>query len=228
MSDPAPLPPAQADPAVQAGHAAQAAYNARLNAVDTDPNLDELARAEAIVSAYEQQTATLHALAEDLHNRRTTRYEHLTAQIPAGPGIPNDATPADRAVLAAAFRASLDQVRNATFTQLPVMLADALRYGDDVQMRAILTFAQDNGHTKLVDQWAEATGNADLLAELRALNAELHGVGPGRAWVAQALHAPNRPHNAYANLPILRQRAEQAARDAEQARRLATPSYRRY
>lgn len=223
-----PLPPIREDPSIQAGYAAQQAYGARLNEIDADTTLDELGRAEAIVAAYEEHLTTVQTLAEDLHTRRVARAQHLAGQIPTGPGIPDDATPADRAVFATAFRSSLAQARAAGLEERQQMLADAIKYGDDVLMRAVLSVADEKGEAKVFDQWAKATGKGDLLAELRALNEEIHGAGPSRAWVGQALRAPRPPRNEMSSLPVLRQRAEQSAREAEQARRLATPAYRRY
>lgn len=211
---PAPLPPAQADPAIVAGQAAQATYGARMAAIRDDPALDELARTEAIVAAYEEHNATINALAEDLHGRRGARLAHLQAQIPTGPGIPADASPADAAVLHTAFRAHLDQARNANPERRGQMLSDAVRFGDQVQVRAVLTAVLDGTRdlmqNRLLDAWAAATGNTAMLAELKQLNAEMNGLGPGRAWVAKALGAPQRPNNEIANLPVLLKRAEQA------------------
>lgn len=218
---PAPLPPAQTDPAVIAGQAAQAAYPARVETIRADPNLTDLAKAEAIVAAYEQQNADLQTHAEDLHVRRVARLAHLTAAIPAGPGIPADASQADAAVLQTAFRAHLDAARRASPDERQQMLADALRFGDSTQLRAVLTAGQDAGHTKLIDQWASATGNEPLLAEIRALNAEIAGRGPGRGHVWQAFQTPKRPAEVF-TVAELRRKAEQAA----QATRPHYTSYR--
>ncbi|NUW33419.1 hypothetical protein HTZ77_18570 [Nonomuraea sp. SMC257] len=218
MSEPAPLPPAQTDPAVTAASAAQAAYAAKVDAARSDAALSDLGRAEAIVQAYEEHGAELQRLAEDLHGRRVARLNHLQAQIPTGPGIPTDASPADAAVLQTAFRAHLEAARQASPEKRQQMLADALRFGDDVQARAVLTAGQDAGHTKLIDQWADATGKRDLLTEIRALNEELAGHGPGRAWVGQAFRGAKRPPETF-TLPALRQEAEKAAQDAARARR---------
>lgn len=218
---PAPLGPAQADPAIVAASTAQAAYPALVETIRADPNLTELAKAEAVVQAYEQQNADLQRHAEDLHGRRIARLEHLRGQIPNGPGIPADATPADAAVLHTAFRAHLEAARNASPEQRQQMLADALRFGDDTQARAVLTAGQDAGHTKLVDQWASATGSTGLLAEVRALNAEIAGHGPGHGWTWQAFQAPKRPAEVF-TVAELRRKAEQVA----QASRPHYTSYR--
>lgn len=53
MPDPEPLGPVRDDPSITGGLAAQEAYQARRAAIDDDTTLDELARTEAIVQAYE-------------------------------------------------------------------------------------------------------------------------------------------------------------------------------
>lgn len=228
MAEPAPLPPPREDPAITAGNAAQEVYQARRAAIDDDTTLDELARTEAIVEAYEQHLAVLNAHAQDLHDRRAARAEHLKAQLPLGPGIPDDASPADRAVLMAEFRAALERARSVVGEKSKSMLAEGLRFGDELHVRAVLTVAEERAEGQLFDQWAQATGNTPLLAELRELTSALNGMGSGRAWEAQAFRAPKRPANEIANLPALRRRAEEEARDEARRRQAATPVYRRY
>ncbi|MFC7382849.1 hypothetical protein [Sphaerisporangium rhizosphaerae] len=213
MTEPAPLPPAQEDPAVTAGQAAQAAYGPRLDAIRNDPGLSDLAKAEAIAAVHAEHSAELERLAVDLHARRTARLEHLQGQIPIGPGVPRDASPADAAVMTTAFRAALEQARAASPDQRRQMLADAVRFDDKPALRALLTAAQDSGDVKLVGAWAAATGNAELLAEIRALSEEIAGRGQGRAWAAQAFRPAKTPAEAR-SLPALRHSAEQAAQAA--------------
>lgn len=213
--EPPAMPAAREDPAIVAGYATQDTYQPRLDQIRNDPMASELAKAEQVTAAYEQHNAELDRLQGDLHGRRTARLEHLQARIPAGPGYPADASAADRAVLAAAFRGALDQARGASMNDRRTALDDALRFGDDTQIRALITAAQEAGDTKLVDRWAAATGSTAALEEIRALREEIEGRGPSRPWAAQAFHRPGRPMEA-ANLPVLRQRAEQAAQ--QQAR----------
>jgi len=224
MAEPAPLPPTRDDPAVQAAATTQDPYVARVDAIRNDPMLSELAKAEQLQEAYERQMATLTEHATDLHTRRVERLTHLQAQVPAGPGIPADATPADQAVLHSAFRARLDETRAADKGRRKVMLAEALKFGDDTTVRALLTAADEDSDAKLFDAWADATGNTPVLAEIRDLNTQLNGYHPGHVWQSQAFRAPKRPHE-IANVNVLRQRAEQQERDAARARQYSGRRY---
>lgn len=225
---PSPLPAdVRDDPAVAGALDAQRRYEDRLASIHADPDLDELARTEAVAQAYAEITQALTAHAEDLRTRRTARLEYLRSQIPAGPGIPEDASPADKAVLMSAFRHALERARSADSEQRRGMLADSLRFGDEITTRAVLTVAAERGEGQTVDQWAKATGNETLLAELRELESALNGAGPGAPWEAKAFRAPRRPRE-IGSLPLLRRQAEQRAREAERAARYAVPAYRRY
>ncbi|GAA3531358.1 hypothetical protein GCM10022419_008090 [Nonomuraea rosea] len=217
MTEPAPLGPTRDDPAVQAAAATQDPYVARLDAIRNDPALSELAKAEQVAEAYDQQMKALTEHATDLHNRRIARLEHLQGSVPTGPGIPTDASQADKAVLSASFRAALDQARAADFDQRRAILADALKFGDDTTLRALLTAAHENSDTKLVDVWADATGNTPVIAEIRDLHTQMHGIHAGSSWQSKAFNAPKRPGE-IPNIPILRQRAEQQQRDDARAR----------
>lgn len=224
MDVPAPMGPTQHDPAVQGGVAAQSAYAERMQAIEDDASLSDLARAEAIVEAYEGQNAELTRLTTDLHERRTARLTHLQSQVPAGPGIPDDASQADKAVLGTAFRAALEQARAADYDQRRAMLSDALTFGDDSTLRALITAAGENGDNKLIDAWASATGNEAVIAEIHDLNRQLGGIHPGRPWEGKAFRAPKRPM-AVGNLNYLRQKAQQAEQAEMQRQRLARPAY---
>ena len=227
MSNPPPLPPARQDPAVAGALAEQEIYQSRRAAIDDDTSLTPLARAEAIAQAYTESSQIIERHAKDLRDRRTARLEHLRSQLPIGPGVPADASPADRAVLVAEFRAALERARSAHGQDAKRLLAEAIRFGDEATVRAVLTVAAERGEPQLLDQWAEAEGKQDLLAELRELESALNGAGPDALWESKAFRPLNRPIEV-ANLPFMRRQAEQEAREAEQRRRLATPAYRRY
>ncbi|MEV4752155.1 hypothetical protein AB0K21_37845 [Streptosporangium sp. NPDC049248] len=222
---PAPMGPAQHDPAITAAQTLQESYGARLDAIRNDFNLSDLAKAEAVVAAHEQHGAELEKLAGDLQERRTARLAYLQGQIPNGPGVPADATPADAAVMTTAFRAALSEARTASPEQRGQMLADALRFGDEPALRAVLTAAADVGQVKLIDAWAQAAGKTEVLAEMRALREEIEGRGPGRAWAFQAFQAARRPDEMF-TLPGLRTAAERQAQERAQASRL-NPTFRR-
>jgi hypothetical protein len=224
---PSPLPDVRDDPAVAGALDAQRRYEDRIAAIHADSSLDELARAEGVAQAYAEVTQALAAHAEDLRARRTARLDYLRSQIPTGPGVPEDASPADRAVLMSAFRAALERARSVTGEETKAMLDDALRFGDEPTIRAVLTVAAERSEGQTFDQWAAATGNEGLLAELRELESALNGRGQGALWESKAFRAPRRPRE-IGNLPLLRKQAEQRAREAERAARYAVPVYRRY
>lgn len=217
MTEPTPAaPPAmpddpRQDPAIAAGYAAQAPYEQLLDGIRNDPRLSDLAKAEQVAAAYEAQNADLDRLQADLHGRRTARLDHLKAQIPHGPGVPADASPADRAVMMAAFRSAVEQARTRNLDGWRQMLTDAIRFGDETTLRAVITTAVDAGDGTLVREWATATGNGPLVAEITALQNEINGMGPSRPWAAQAFRRPSRPREV-GELPALRKRAEDDAR----------------
>ncbi|HEY8378041.1 MAG TPA: hypothetical protein VIK91_16200 [Nannocystis sp.] len=225
---PSPLPAdIRDDPAIAGALDAQRRYEDRVAAVRADPGLDELARAEAVAESYSELTQALTAYAEDLRTRRTARLEYLRSQLPIGPGVPEDASPADRAVIMSAFRHALERARSVTGEEAKAMLADAVRFDDVVVTRAVLTAAAERGEGQIFDQWAAATGSEELLSELRAIERALNGTHPDAPWEAKAFRLPARPRE-IGNLPLLRKQAEQRAREAERAARYAVPVYRRY
>ena len=227
MAEPEPMGPTQHDPAVQAGYASQQAYTERVDAVRNDTQLSELAKAEAVVEAYEAQNAELQRLHSDLYGRRQARYEHLHAQLPVGPGITPDASPADASVLAAAFRNSLEKAREASRDQRHAMLNDAMRFGDQTMIRAIITAAEEVSDTRLIDAWAASTGQEALVTELRAVNVQRHGHDTMAAlWEGQAFRAPRRPPEV-GDLHALRKQAEETAQ-ADARRRRFNPNVSRY
>ncbi|MGW3352573.1 hypothetical protein ACWDA3_55570 [Nonomuraea rubra] len=217
MTEPAPLGPTRDDPAVQAAIATQAPYVAKIDAIRSDPHLSELAKAEQLSEAYEQQMTVLNQHAQDLYGRRTARRDHLAAQLPIGPGVTPDMSAADKAVLQAAFRARLEEVGQAKLEQRHAMLGEAIRYGDDTTIRAVLTYADNHNEGQTLDVWAQQTGNEALLAEIRNLNQQLGGIHDGSGWERQAFRTPQRPFEA-ANVSALRRRAEEQARKDMRAR----------
>lgn len=215
-----PLPPTRDDPALQAGYAAQSAYVEQLQEIRFDHTRTDLDKAEAVMAAYEALQAELQRLGQDLSARRAARHEELIKPFPFGPGIAEGTSPADRAVLAASFRAELDKARNAKLDERRAMLADALRFDDDTVIRAVFTVANENGEMRLMDMWAAHTGNTAVVEEARHLNQMLQGFSRAdRAWELQAFTMPHRPEESYA-LPGLRQAAERAEQDMNRQRAL--------
>lgn len=220
---PPPLPPAQEDPAVLAARAAHQTYLDTIQAARAEWDVTDLSKAEKITTAYAALDAELTRLYADLDTRRRNRMTYLEAQIPVGPGIPEDATPADRAVLATAFRAAFDRAKAAGHAERGQLLADAERFDDDAMRRATLTVCLDEGMNDLVKEWTLTRGGtlANLFTEGAALREALAGMGPDRGWVWQAFMRPREPEEMRA-LPTLRAAAE---RQRERAARDARPSY---
>ncbi|MBD2897253.1 hypothetical protein amrb99_62120 [Actinomadura sp. RB99] len=215
-----PLPPINQDPAVIGATAATDAYPAQIDAIRQDPRLSELAKAEQLATAHENHLAALDQHRTDLQNRRAARLAMLEPVIPTGPGYPADASAADRAVLATAFRTALDQARATPAKARAAALDDAIRFGDDTQIRALITAAQDDGDTQLVDRWAAATGKTEFVTEIRALRVQLAGHDPAtRGWERRAFMPQRRPPEA-ANVAVLRKAAEDAARAQARTRQL--------
>jgi hypothetical protein len=221
---PKPLPPMHQDPSVTKGMVEQDGYPRDLTAISRDTALTPIARAEKIVALYTAMTGTLTALRADLYARRNLRLEFLQAQIPHGPGIPSDASPADRAVLSTAFRNSLESARKATREQRARMLTDALQFDDDALLRGVLTAADSDGQVDLFDTWARNAGKVEELAEVRMLSRQVSGLdGMAGLWEAKAFRQPPEPPEVRA-LPGLKAEAERA-RQAEQRSRHNLPAH---
>lgn len=215
------LSPVREDPAIEAGYAAKATYTARLREIRDDFDLSPLVKAEQLAAAHEKLLTELDRLRTDLHGRRTTRLAVLEGKVPLGPGVPAGTSPADRAVLTAAFRSALDKALGATSAQArKAMLIDAQKYDDDSMRRGVLTAAFELGELEIASAWiTEHTNFRDkdtFLEELRTLRGQLAGTIPtDRMWEGQALGEPQRPQE-MANLPTLR--AQRDALAAQQRR----------
>lgn len=201
---PAPLPLVREDPSIVAGYEVQNQYTAAAQAARAAFGLTDIQRAEGILRAWKTASDQLAVLYRDLQQRRHTRAEWIEAQLPIGPGIPADASDADRAVLMSAFNTARAVAGAATADQRTRMLNDAERFGDDVTKRAVLTTSIDDNQWDLVDRWAEmhSPETGALLKEWVALQEALDGRGFDHAWVRQALHQPRRPAE-YHELPRL-------------------------
>jgi|GEM_PF-5663200 hypothetical protein len=191
------LPATRDDPAVVAGRDAQSEYERTLADVRRDVTLSDLERARKISAAYEQLRTKLVAAAADLHQRRVAHLEAIESRVSLGADIPEGSTPADKAVLMQAFRASLDRARAMNETQLAAEFRDAVRFGDDQMQRAIETIVLEEGRGALRDTVIAANpkrGRA-LAAFVEAQAAVAHSrVEDGWAWQAHRL--PTMPDEA--------------------------------
>lgn len=220
FSGPPPAP--REDPALIAALAAAEVHAGQLDDVRSDPDLTDLERAERIKAIHDEQTARIQALAENYYARRRARLAALEAEIPTGPGVTPDMSPADATVIRSAFMAALQRARSAGSEQRRAMLADALAYGDDATLRASLSAAREAGDAATLDEWARRTGKTAVLAEIRALNAAI--TRPG-LWEAKAFRRPIEPPELRRLAELRkaeaeREREREAAREEREARRL--------
>ncbi|MFI6788615.1 hypothetical protein ACIBG4_14925 [Nonomuraea sp. NPDC050383] len=217
MAVPKPLPPTNEDSAIQAGFAAQETYAHTLEDIRLNQHTSPLAKAEAINNAYEAHVAELDRLFTDLRSRRVARLEYLQSQIPVGAGVDNTTSPADAAVLNAAFRAALDQVRAANRGQRIDMMKQGLAYNDQTLVRAAVTYAHETSDQDLMDTWAEHTGTGDLVAEMRNMVDLVVGHAFERLWETQAFRHPEKPREV-GDLARLREQAAKTERAMTETR----------
>ncbi|MBF8187306.1 hypothetical protein ITP53_16515 [Nonomuraea sp. K274] len=218
-----PLPATKQDPAIAAALAVLDILPKQLDHIRDDETIKtDLERVEKLNATYEEQAKLLQALHENLYARRQARLDHVEQQFPTGPGIDAGSSPADAAVMQTAFRAALKDARTATFDQRQAMLADALKFGDQTTVRALLTAARENQDERLVDAWAMATRNQELVSEFRSLHAQMNGGHEGLGWELKARNMPRRPPEVVELHDLREQEAKaQAQRELERDQRLA-------
>ncbi|WP_371551700.1 hypothetical protein OG266_39470 [Streptomyces sp. NBC_00554] len=154
-------------------------------------------KAEQLAELYQEHVQEVAGAYERVTERRRARLDYLTSLVPSGPGIPDDVSPADRAVLIAAFRTALDTAKAAPREQRGRLLAEAARYGDTAMQRAVLQHASDSGDVHLVNSWvAETHGVRGFSDEKRQLTSALNS-GPGKGgwsgWDFKDFHTPPVP-----------------------------------
>lgn len=152
-------------------------------------------KAEQIAALYEQHVKEISDAYGRVTERRQARLDYLNGLVPSGPGIPDDASPADRAFLVQAFRSNLEQATNAPRGDLPQLLAEAERYGDDSMQRAVLQHASDSGNTRLINDWVARTHNVPGYSEERGQlhNAVNRGPGSWSGWDYKDFQTPAAP-----------------------------------
>ncbi|MFI8106282.1 hypothetical protein [Streptomyces sp. NPDC086023] len=181
------------DPDHLAARQSRAAFATRADEIRANPQWSDSYKAEQLATAYGEHAAEIAAAYERVNERRRARLAYLDSLVPSGPGIPDDASAADRAVLMAAFRGALEQARTASREQRPQLLAEAARYGDDSMQRALLQHASEAGDAHLVDGWvAEKHGLRGYSDERRSLRNALDG-GRGSGWDYKDFHTPQLP-----------------------------------
>lgn len=168
---PEPMPTHDQDPDIAAARQAQAAYLAAAQEARSSYRLSDLAKAEAVDTAYTAYLTALQAAWGRLTERRRARLEHLEQLVPIGPGIPADATPADRAVLMAAFRTAHEKALGTDRVGRVRMLQDAERWDDDAARRGALSAIVDSSDWHTIRDWAThhltTSGYVDEVVSLR-------------------------------------------------------------
>jgi hypothetical protein len=170
-TEPPELPPLREDPNYLRAEQVKQTYVAAVAAANSSPALTDVYRAAAIVKAWTACVADLGQLRTDLDARRAARMEWIGRTLPLGPGIPPGTSPADAAVLRAAFNAAYERARQSNEDERRRQLADAERFDDDAVRRAVLTACLDDSQWNTVNRWAEAHNPAAgaLIREFQAL-----------------------------------------------------------
>lgn len=182
------MPPIRQDPSIIAGLAVKQQFIRDAGRVRSDHEITDLAKARRVVALWNTAIAELSRLYVDLQRRRQLRLEELEAAVPYGPDIPANTSPADRAVLMAAFRSAVDTARAADPNELAQLYRDAEVFGDEIALRAAFTVAHENGVGSIIKAYAQH--HPDVVAtldEIDNLRRVVAGGGPDRPWVSQAL-----------------------------------------
>lgn len=223
-----PLPAVNEDPAYARAQQAAGDYTAAASKVRGNQRITDLAKAEQIVSLWENANAAISAAWNDLTDRRRARLTELESLVPVGPGVPADATPADAIVYRQAFKHDLARARElgGDTASLQAMLNDAERFDDDTARRAVLTAAIDSGQVRLVRDWCARAGLGSQLAELIAVRSDLagHGDMADHLFEQQAFQPIRQPDEATA-LPGLQRTAEQSKLDTARTANAARKSW---
>lgn len=209
-----PLPPVQQDPAFLKAQAVHDTFDEELQRIRQDFTTTDLAKAQEITKTWRAANDQIAAAWQDLTARRQARRDELQKVLPVGPNLPDGISPADKAVLQQAFRASLTEARNATTDELQPMFRDALKFDDDLVIRAVLTTLVERGRTDLVRAWwTDRSGESGQLDEL----ADLATFG-GWGYFVKKAFAPIPKPQEVEQLPALQEAAEFQARSFNQNR----------
>lgn len=182
------------DPDHLAARQARVDYDAKAQEIRNSPVWSNDYKAEKLAELYQEHEQEINEAYGRVTARRQARLDYLNGLVPSGPGIPEDASPADRAVLVQAFRSSLETAKAASREQRGRLLAEAARYGDEAMQRAVLQHASDSGDVDLVNAWvADTHGVRGFSDERRQLTGALHGEHFHAPWDRKDFHAPQVP-----------------------------------
>lgn len=205
-----PLPPTREDPALVAVAKVATEVTAKIASIRANRDLSDLAKARQIDAAYTAAMTERSRLWDDLQGRRVARLQDLQSLLPFGPGITENTSAADAAVLQAAFRANVEKARGCSAEGLREMLADAVRFGDELARRAVYTVATDQGRTGVVwrDMQAADPEMGKVAKEIGEISAHLEGRDFTSAeWERQAFAILPKPDEVF-RLPLLEQAAK--------------------
>lgn len=170
-TEPAPMPHPNDDPDFAVAREAQANYTSTVANLRAHPNFDGFWKAERIAEAHANYMTAISAATERLNARWKARLDWLSAQIPTGHGIPDTASPAERAALMAVFRGHYDQAVTLNPQERAKMLDDADRFGDDPARRAALTAILERGELHTLrdrpDRYATLLAHVEEIGDLQ-------------------------------------------------------------
>jgi hypothetical protein len=200
-----PLPPLQNDPSIVQGNTIKNQYMSACATVRSDITASDIAKGQRIEQIWQASNTALTAAYKDLIARYDARRDELLARIPLGPPpVPDGTSMADEALMQSLFRSAVADARGAVPNDqvvggsnitpmvpkggtLASMLNDAEKFGDDLQRRAVLSVAWEQGNNQIVRSWCDMQGFGDLLDELDDVQQVLTGQGFANQWIMPAL-----------------------------------------
>lgn len=207
-----PLPPLSEDPKLLAAQQVRAEYTAMLSEIYNDLRLSDLARAEKVDAAWRSVSEMLPQLANELLAKYKATLDQLAQIIPIGPNVPEGSSPADTSALHAAFRVSLTQARDAERSDLDALYTDAIRFGDDTLLRAVLTAASEAGYGEIMQRWVntQPPSVGAQFNDLVRIRDFLGGSTTDNLIFIQAFKTPEQPAESL-QLPTIQMLTEQSA-----------------
>ncbi|MFJ2259935.1 hypothetical protein ACIOKD_16605 [Streptomyces sp. NPDC087844] len=198
MAIPAPLPHPNEDVDHLAARASKTTFVEKAGAIRSNHNASARSKAEQIAGLYDTHITETTDAYSRLGDRRRERLEYLEGLVPAGPGIPSDASEADRAVLMQAFVDAWERVQNASRAGRHLLLAEAERFDNRPMRRAVLTYALDVSDETILRDWTQLhLDQKGYLEEVRKLRTTLGGGGEYRGFERQDFTPLPKPTEAY-------------------------------
>lgn len=198
MAIPAPMPHPNEDADHLAARASKTTFTAMTAGVRSNHNTSARYKAQQVAELYDTHVQQLTEAHESLTTRRRERLAHLESLVPVGAGIPENATPADKAVLMTAFKAAWKEVQETDRAGRQQLLAEAEKFGDDAARRAVLTYAVDLGEVDTVRTWTDFhLDEKGLVDEAQKLRETLAGRGLSRGFERQDFTPVPKPQEAY-------------------------------